>query len=62
MLILVACPEPGCDAPAELTDQFVLPSTSGPIEHVRTYCLHRHILMMPTERLDRAERAAAGPS
>ena len=58
MLILVACPEPACDGPAEMTDQFVLWSTSGPVEHVRTYCVRRHFFMLPTEWLDEERRSA----
>jgi hypothetical protein len=50
-VVLVICPDPSCGAPAELVDHFVLWSTSGPIEHVKTYCVQRHIFMLPTERL-----------
>ena len=39
-LQLVGCPQ--CLAPAEITDRFVLESTSGPVEHVRTWCLNGH--------------------
>lgn len=51
IVVLIVCPEPSCGAPAEMIDQFVLWSTSGPIEHVRTYCVQRHIFLLPTERL-----------
>jgi hypothetical protein len=50
-VVLIVCPEPSCAAPAEMVDQFVLWSTSGPIEHVKTYCVNRHIFLLPTERL-----------
>jgi hypothetical protein len=33
---------PGCGAIAEVVDRFTLPSTDGPLEHVRTQCVHRH--------------------
>jgi hypothetical protein len=51
MLDLIACPDPGCIAPAEVLDRFVLSSTKGPVEHVKTYCVLRHIFLMPTSGL-----------
>jgi hypothetical protein len=36
-LQLTTCPE--CGAPAEVVDRFVLPSTHGPVEHVKTRCV-----------------------
>jgi hypothetical protein len=39
---LIACPERGCDVPAGVVDRFVLASTDGPVEHVRTWCLEGH--------------------
>ncbi|HET9138856.1 hypothetical protein [Actinophytocola sp.] len=33
---------PGCGAIAEVVDRFTLPSTAGPVEHIRTHCVHRH--------------------
>ena len=39
----------GCGVPAGVVDQFVLASTSGPVEHVRTWCLNGHGY---TQRLD----------
>jgi hypothetical protein len=36
---VVACPEPGCAAPAEVLERFVLASTSGPVEHSKTVCV-----------------------
>ena len=39
---LLGCPDPTCQAPATVTDRFVLASTSGPVEHVRTSCLAGH--------------------
>jgi hypothetical protein len=45
---LITCPEPGCGVPAGV-DRFVLASTSGPVEHVRTWRLNGHGY---TQRLD----------
>ena len=39
---LIACPEPGCGVPAGVVDRFVLASTDGPVELVRTWCLESH--------------------
>ena len=39
---LIACPQPGCGVPAGVVDRFVLASTGGPVEHVKTWCLHGH--------------------
>ena len=39
---LVACPEPGCGATAEVVDRYALSSTDGPVSMVRTRCLDRH--------------------
>jgi hypothetical protein len=36
-LELTNCPE--CGAPAEVIDRFVLPSSDGPVEHVKTRCV-----------------------
>ena len=52
------CPEAGCHLPAEITDRFVLQSTDGPIEHVKIYCLGKHIFVMPVERLLPIEQPA----
>jgi hypothetical protein len=46
---LIACPEPGCGVPAGVVDRFVLASTSGPVEHVKTWCLDGHGF---TQRVD----------
>jgi hypothetical protein len=48
MLSLLPCPEPGCDAPAEVIDRTTVGSTGGGIEHVRIQCLRRHVFFMPT--------------
>jgi hypothetical protein len=47
-LLLLPCPEPTCDAPAEVLDRMVIESTDGLIEHVRTQCLGGHRFFMPT--------------
>jgi hypothetical protein len=49
MIDVVQCPEVGCEAPAEVIDRFPLPSTDGPIEYLRTCCLHRHLLVAPVQ-------------
>jgi hypothetical protein len=48
---LTYCPEPTCDAPAEVIDRFVLSSTDGGIEHVKVRCLHRHWFLLPVSSL-----------
>jgi hypothetical protein len=40
------CPEPTCDAPAEIVDRFTLGSTGGHVEHSRVLCLHRHWFLL----------------
>ncbi|HEV2778962.1 MAG TPA: hypothetical protein VGX25_06120 [Actinophytocola sp.] len=39
-MTFTSCPD--CGEIAEVIDRFVLPSTDGPVEHVRTQCLRRH--------------------
>jgi hypothetical protein len=51
-LQLVGCPQ--CSAPAEITDRFVLESTSGPVEHLTVSCLHRHRFTLPADHLPSA--------
>jgi hypothetical protein len=36
-LELTTCPE--CGAPAEIVERFVLPSTHGPVEHIKLRCV-----------------------
>ena len=48
-LNLVVCPE--CSAPAEVVDRFALPSTHGPVEHVKVQCLGRHWFLLPASSL-----------
>lgn len=42
-LRIVACPEPGCDAAAEVVDRDTFHSTGGPVSMVRTRCVGKHI-------------------
>ena len=42
-LRIVACPEPGCDAAAEVVDQHTFRSTNGPVPMLRTRCLGKHV-------------------
>ena len=44
---LIECPDPACDLPAELVDAVVVGSTGGPLEMVRTWCLRRHVYVVP---------------
>ena len=39
---IVVCPEPGCEVAAEVVSRWVWPSTDGPVEHVKLYCLQGH--------------------
>jgi hypothetical protein len=47
MLSLLPCPDAACDAPAEITAAVTLESTHGPVTHVKTQCVRRHIFVMP---------------
>ena len=49
---LTTCPE--CDAPAEITDRFVLESTGGPVDHARVRCVRGHWFLLSIEALYRA--------
>jgi hypothetical protein len=53
MLELIVCPDPACAAIAEIVDRVAVGSTGGPAEIVRTLCLHRHIFLLPVDRLGR---------
>ncbi len=66
---LLRCPDPDCEAPAEVVDRWCQESTDGPLEHVRTRCLQRHHFTVLAERLrpspdsvPRASRRLAAPS
>jgi hypothetical protein len=47
-LELTDCPE--CGAPAEIIDTFVLPSTDGPVEHVKTRCVTGPWFVVPVPK------------
>jgi hypothetical protein len=55
-MFTTGCPQ--CGQPAVVTDRFVLESTDGPTEHLRTLCLARHHLMLSTEMLARSSALA----
>lgn len=46
-----ACPE--CGSIARVLDRFVLESTDGPVEHVRTQCVRRHWFVLPAATVAR---------
>jgi hypothetical protein len=50
MLETTVCPDPQCQAPAEVLDRFELWSTSGPYEHISTRCVLGHIFTVPIDR------------
>jgi hypothetical protein len=38
----VACPDPTCQAPAQIVDRWTWGSSDGPVEHVKTSCERGH--------------------
>ena len=44
-LELTHCPD--CGLPAEVIDRTVMPSTDGPVEHVKTRCITGHWFLTP---------------
>lgn len=48
-LTVISCPD--CGLPAEVTDCFLLGSTSGPVDHVALYCVAGHVFRMPVDLL-----------
>jgi hypothetical protein len=54
---LVSCPE--CGAPAEVVDRFTVPSTHGPLEIVKVWCVTRRWFTVPVESLPAISRAEA---
>jgi hypothetical protein len=56
----IACPQ--CGAPARITDRFRLPSTAGPVEHVKIGCAHNHWLTPLASAVEAARPAAPAPS
>ncbi len=57
--MLTLCPE--CEAPAEITERFSLPSTDGPVDHVVLYCAAGHHFRMPSELLAAAPQGQRQP-
>lgn len=55
-LLLIACPDPGCGALAEVVDQFELWSTDGYLDYAKTQCLRDHGFTVPVEGLTSMER------
>jgi hypothetical protein len=55
---ITACPEPGCDVAAEVVSRWVWPSTDGPVEHVKLFCLHGHARTLLTAWLVTPTRSA----
>jgi hypothetical protein len=51
MIETTICPDPECQAPAEVLDQFDLSSTDGPIEHICTRCVVDHVYTVATDRV-----------
>ena len=41
------CPQ--CELPAEVIDRFSLPSTDGPIAHIKTACFAGHVFTPPAD-------------
>ena len=49
MLTLLPCPDPNCDATAELVDRVVLGSTDGPFPLIKVQCVRGHHFLMPAD-------------
>ena len=52
---LVRCPDDTCRQLAEVIDAWRGRSTDGPVGHVRTRCLRRHVFTWPSSLLTPAE-------
>lgn len=46
-MLTAACPDPDCDAPAEINPWAVAGSSNGPVLHVRTLCVNKHRYLLP---------------
>jgi len=46
-MLTAACPDPECDAPAEIIPWAVAGSSDGPVLHVRTLCANKHRYLLP---------------
>lgn len=49
---LIVCPNPGCDAPAEIVDRWSFLSTHGPVAHIKTVCNAGHVLTPLVESIE----------
>jgi hypothetical protein len=54
------CPEPACGAPAEVVDRWTFASTSGPVPHVKTFCLAGHVFTPSEDTLRHRQAAPQG--
>jgi hypothetical protein len=59
--MLVTCPDPACEAPAEILDRLTVGSTDGRIDHAKTYCVRHHIFVLPIDRVPGAVGPAVPP-
>jgi hypothetical protein len=67
-LEIATCPD--CGLPAEVLDRFILPSTDGPVEHLKTRCITGHWFTTPagyrrtpgTPALDEGAVSSRGPA
>jgi hypothetical protein len=48
---VIACPDPTCRAPARIVDRWSWGSSDGPVEHVKTRCLHGHVFTPTADAL-----------
>jgi hypothetical protein len=46
-MLIAACPDPECGAPAQIVPWAVADSTNGPVPHVRTLCVNKHRYLLP---------------
>jgi hypothetical protein len=49
---LIACPDPGCRAPARIVDRWSWRCSDGPVEHVKTGCERGHWFTPTVDSLD----------
>jgi hypothetical protein len=56
---VLVCPDPTCQAPAEIIGQWTLDSTDGPVEHVKTRCAVGHVFT-PRTRIPCRDRRRRG--
>ena len=60
-LDLTTCPK--CGAPAEVIDRVVMPSTDGPVEHVKVRCVTGEWFTVPAMRVtDHGHRSSPSMS